>query len=444
MVVKLFFNSIVWLIVASLFCSVSAFAKEDVVDVRVWPSPDKTRVVLDMSGKAKYTHFTLKNPERLVIDLKNTKLSKDLSSISLESGLIKKIRSSKPKRKSDTRLVLELTKRVRPTVFDVAPAGPYGDRVVIDLFDIQKQDAKAQEKLGENRDVVIAVDAGHGGEDPGSIGPSGYYEKYVTLAIAKKVAAQINKIKGMKAILTRTGDYYVHLHSRTRKADRAGADLFISIHADAFTSPGPNGASVWVQSIRRAQTEVGRVFEDQERRSEVLGGVADSIAISDPKANPYLKYAFIDMSMDHSRDQAFYVARDVLSELKGVTKLHKRKPQSMSLGVLKSPNYPSILVETGFISNPKEEKLLKNAWQQNRLSDAIVSAVKKYFNRYPPDGTYLASKKKRVIKHKVKRGESLSVIAQNYNVKVSTIKSANNLKSSVIRLGQTLSIPMSK
>ena len=429
------------LVIALVFVSTSVFAKEDVEDVRVWPSPEKTRVVLDMSGKAKYTFFTLKNPERLVIDLQNTSISKDLKSLDINSSLLKRVRTSKPKRKNDTRLVLDLNKKVRPAISDIAAAGPYGDRVVIDLFDIQKQDAKAQEKLAENRDVVIAIDAGHGGEDPGSIGPSGYYEKYVTLAIAKKVAAQINKEKGMKAILTRTGDYYVDLHARTRKADRSGADLFISIHADAFTSPGPNGASVWVQSIRRARTEVGRVFEDQERHSEVLGGVVDSISANDPTTNTYLKYAFIDMSMDHSRDQAFYVARDMISELKGVTKMHKHKPQSMSLGVLKSPNYPSILVETGFISNPKEEKLLKNAWQQNRLSNAIVKAAKKYFDRYPPDGTWLASQKKSVIKHKVRRGESLSVIAQNYNVSVSTIKSANNLDSSVIRLGQTLSIP---
>lgn len=426
---------------ACMLCSTNVFAKEDVVDVRIWPSPESTRVVLDMSGKPQFSYFSLSNPERLVIDLKNTTVSKNLSNLDIDSKILKKVRKSTPKNKGSTRLVLDLSKKVKPVIFELAPASPYGDRLVIDLVDTQTKNEKSQKKLGTNRDIVVAVDAGHGGEDPGSIGPSGYYEKYITLSIAKKVAAEINKQRGMKAFLTRTGDYYVNLHTRTRAADRAGADLFISIHADAFTSPGPNGASVWLQSTTRASTEVGRIFEDQERQSEVLGGVADAMQDTGLSNDPFLKYAFIDMRMDHSRDQAYYAARKVLSELKGITKLHKHKPQSMSLGVLKSPNYPSILVETGFISNPKEEKLLRNEWQQNRLSSAIVKAVKKYFDSYPPEGTLLASTKPKVIKHKVKRGESLSIIAQRYKVSVSSIKSANNLKSSVIKLGQTLSIP---
>lgn len=429
------------LLIAVFICIQPAIAADTVTDVRIWPSPDSTRVVLDMSGSAKYSYFTLKNPERLVIDLQDTKLSKNLNKLDIDSKLLKKVRKSTPKKKGDVRLVLDLTKSIKPVIFDLPPAGPYGDRLVIDLIDTKTKVAKSEKKVGSNRDVVIAIDAGHGGEDPGSIGPSGKYEKHITLSVAKKIAALINKQKGMKAFLTRTGDYSMDLHARTRAADRAGADLFISVHADAFTSPGPSGASVWLQSTTRATTEVGRIFEDQERQSEVLAGVAQSIQEAGASNDQYLKYAFIDMRMEHSRDQGYYVAKEVLSELQHITKLHQHKPQSMSLGVLKSPNYPSILVETGFISNPKEEKLLTNAWQQNRLAKSIVQAVKKYFDRYPPDGTYYAMKKKSTIKHRVRRGESLSLVAQNYNVSISSIKTANNLKSDTIRVGQLLSIP---
>ncbi len=431
-----------WLmLLTALLVSSFAYATAKVKGVRVWPSPDSTRIVLDLSEQTKYTYFSLENPNRLVVDLQDSKLTASLKNLSHDSKLLKKIRSSKKGNK--TRLVFDLTKKIEPMLFALTPTAPYGHRLVIDLLDTKSkaQKAKAAKKKPRetNRDIVIAIDAGHGGEDPGSIGGKGNYEKRVTLAIAKKLEAKINAEKGLRAMLTRTGDYYVTLHGRTEKARRAGADLFVSIHADAFTTPQPSGASVWVLSLRRANSEIGKWLEKKEKHSQLLGGAAD--AIKDTKTERYLARTLIDMSMDHSMEQAYTAADEVLDELKEITKLHKKKIQSASLGMLKSPDIPSILVETGFISNHKEEKLLTNDWFQNRMATALNKAIKSYFRKNAPDGTYYASIKD--IKHKVKRGESLSLVAQNYNVSVSKLKKANNLKSDKIRIGQVLSIPQS-
>lgn len=425
------------LIMVALFTSGFAVAATKVKSVRVWPSPDSTRIVLDLSGPTKYSYFSLDKPDRLVVDLKDSKLNTNLSTLSHDSKLLKSLRSSV--KGKDTRLVLDLNKKIEPMLFALKPTAPYGHRLVIDLLDTKSKVEKTRKRIEKNRDIVIAIDAGHGGEDPGSIGPKGNYEKHSTLAIAKKLAAKINAEKGMKAVLTRTGDYFVTLHGRTEKARRASADLLVSIHADAFTSPKPAGASVWVLTLRRANSEIGKWLEQKEKHSQLLGGAAD--VIKGTTTERYLARTLIDMSMDHSMEQGYTVAGEVLGELKSITKLHKRKPQAGNFGVLKSPDIPSILVETGFISNPKEEKLLTNGWFQNRMADSLNSAIKSYFRKNPPDGTYYAGIKD--VKHKVKRGESLSLVAQNYNVSVSTIKKANKLKSDKIRVGQILSIPQS-
>ena len=437
---KFFVRLSTWLVLFfALLLSGFVDAAAKVKGVRIWPSPDSTRIVLDLSETSKYTYFSLDKPNRLVVDLQNAKLTTDLKKLSHNSKLLKSIRSSA--KGKNTRLVFDLTKKIEPMLFALAPTAPYGHRLVIDLLDTKAKvaETKTNKPKETNRDIIIAVDAGHGGEDPGSIGAKGNYEKRSTLAIAKKLAAKINAEKGLKAVLTRTGDYFVTLHGRTEKARRAGADLFVSIHADAFTSPKPSGASVWVLSLRRANSEIGKWLEKKEKHSQLLGGAAD--AIKDTTTEKYLARTLIDMSMDHSMEQAYTVADEVLNQLKGITKLHKRKTQSASLGMLKSPDIPSILVETGFISNPKEEKLLTNDWFQNRMATSLTKAIKSYFKKNAPAGTYYASIKE--LKHKVKRGESLSLVAQNYKVSVSKIKKANNLKSDKIRVGQVLSIPQS-
>src|SRR5690606_10269930 len=282
-------------------------------------------------------------------------------------------------------------------------------------------------------------DAGHGGDDPGSIGPTGKYEKHIVLKIAQALAKRMNDDPNMQAYLVRTGDYYVDHGVRTKKARDAGADLFISIHADAFTSPQPSGASVWVLSKRRADNELGRWLEAKERHSELLGGAAEIIQSND--TDGYLTQTLFDMQMDNSMASGYAAAQSILSELGTVTKLHKRAPQAASFAVLTSPNIPSILVETGFISNPQEERnLLSNAHQQ-KLAQSLYRGVYNYFTRNPIDGTAFA--KRMPTKHVVKSGESLSVLAQRYNTSVKAIQTQNNMRGSVLRVGQVLEIPAS-
>lgn len=429
-----------------LFISTKVLAKNNMEGVRVWPSPESTRVVFDMSSKPDFSYFMLKNPLRLVIDLQNTQQAKYLPSVPKKHNLISKLRYSKPKKKNSTRVVFELTGVVKPVVFALAPTGPYKNRLVVDLyskkqksFSVDKSTAKKRTRTAD-RDIIIAIDAGHGGEDPGSIGPAGTYEKNITLQIAKRVARLVDKEPGMKARLIRTGDYYLKLNTRTAHARKKRADFFVSIHADAFSSPGPNGTSVWVLSLRRANSEIGKWLEDKEKHSQLLGGAAD--LIKDTANEKYLAKALLDMSMDHSMKTAFQVADEVVKELKSVSKLHKKRPQAANFGVLKSPDIPSILVETGFISNPKEERKLNTAQHQQRLAQAIFYSIRNYYKRNPPDDSLFASlKNTKPLRHKVKSGESLSVLASRYGTTISALKKHNQLKKNTLYIGQILMIP---
>lgn len=418
-------------------------AQNDIDGLRIWPSPASTRVVLDLDAAPEFTYFTLSNPHRLVIDLSNTRRDTDLSVAQDMGELVKRVRYSTPKTNKDARIVVELNRKADPTLFAMTPTAPYGHRLVIDLLD-SNPPAPApividQSSNNRDRDIIIAIDAGHGGEDPGSIGPSGSYEKHITLSIAKKLEAMINNERGMRAIMTRTGDYYISPNRRPEIAREKKADLFISVHADAFTQPEPRGGSVWVLSMRRADTELGRWMEKTERHSELLGGAAE--VISDKSSELYLAETILGLSMDHSMATSFDLSNEVISELKQITRMHKRTPQAASLAVLTSPDIPSILVEVGFISNPEEEKNLNWSKHRERLAQSIFTATKRYFKQVPPDGTLWASEKATNRTHKVQSGESLSLLAQRYNVAVSRIKEANNLNSDVVRIGQVLTIP---
>ncbi|MEP2652901.1 MAG: N-acetylmuramoyl-L-alanine amidase, partial [Paraglaciecola sp.] len=256
-----------------------SFAKNAIEGLRIWPSPNTTRLVFDLSDTPKYTYFTLQKPYRLVVDIENTPKTFDFSKVANESKLVKKVRYSKAKNSGSVRVVIELSKNVEKNIFALPPTSPYGDRLVIDLNDptasVPKVVLDAQSST--DRDIIIVIDAGHGGEDPGSIGRGGSYEKNVTLGIAKRLESLIKKEKGLKAVMTRTGDYYISPNKRPQLARKHKADLLVSIHADAFTTPQPNGASVWVLSMRRANTELGRWMERTERHSELLGGAAEII-----------------------------------------------------------------------------------------------------------------------------------------------------------------------
>lgn len=431
----------IWLSLLLLLLTAPVSAQNEMEGVRIWPSPTNTRVVFDLAEAPQYSYFTLKNPTRLVVDLANTDKNFNLDKIKNDSDLVKKLRYSTPKDKQSVRVVLELNESADTQIFSLPPTPPYGDRLVIDLGSRSKAPPQIvkQRAQGANRDIIVAVDAGHGGEDPGSIGRAGSYEKNVVLSIAKRLAERIDNTPGMKSVLIRTGDYYVDHYKRTELARRSKADLFVSIHADAYTTPQPSGASVWVLSMRRANSELGRWLESTEKHSQLLGGAAE--VIQDTSSERYLTQALLDMSMDHSLSTSYELSRDILGEMGQITKLHKKVPQAASLAVLTSPDIPSILIETGFISNPREEKNLNWATFRQNMADAIFGGIQKHFKRRPPDGTLWAKLKRENRTHKVSPGESLSLLAQRYNVPVSRIKAANNLETDMVRIGQVLTIP---
>ena len=485
--------------------------------VRIWPSPDNTRVVLDMSSAPNFNYFTLTGPDRLVIDLKGASNAANLARIENNSELVRKIRQSTPLEKGGLRLVMDLSSAIKPVVFPLAPAGPYGHRLVIDLPYEEKRSAAAVQSTpvgGKGKGVVIAIDPGHGGEDPGSIGPRRTYEKRVTLAVSQKLAALIDREPGMRAVLTRRGDYFVDLNKRSEIARKAKADLLVSVHADSFHNSTPRGASVWVLSTNRANREMGSWLEKQEKQGELLGGVGKVLAESDP--NPYLAQTFLDLSMDKSRAEGYDVSRQILRSMGKVARLHKKAPEHASLAVLKAPDIPSVLVETGFISNHAEEKLLATASYQDQLARAIFEGIRNYYRAHPTKGAMLTGKgqasrppattrsapvaqqpvsqprqvqsqpvvsnkmpatardggaatgsgagvikpysaaaqetgapvssvgdydKSQMLRHVVQRGESLSRLAEKHGVSQSTLVEINQLRSRDIQIGQTIYIP---
>lgn len=413
------------------------FAANNIKGIRIWPAPESTRVVFDLSKKPDFTYFSLSKPQRLVIDFAHSKSLVSLSNVLKNDKRIKKIRSSQSKTKGTTRLVLELIDNYQLAVFPLAPAGTYGDRLVIDLYDKNKTTTvKKTIKTSSKRDIVIAIVAGHGGEDPGSIGSRGTYEKRVTLSIAKKLEKLINNRSGLKAVMIRKGDYYVNHNRKTELARKSKADLLISIHADAFTSKQPSGASVLVQSTRRANSEFTRWIANRQKESELLGGAGETIKKTKDKN---LAITLADMKKEHTMGSSYAFAEHVIKQLKKVTKLHKSKPEGLSLAVLKSSDIPSVLIETGFISNPQEERNLTSSVHQQKLAKAIYTAVDAYFSYNSPDGSLYAAT--RLQQHKIRSGESLSVVAKRYNVSINNLKKLNNLRSNVIRIGQTLTIP---
>ncbi len=431
--------TLLWLLLATASLSVSdVFANTNSINgVRVWPAPESTRIVFDLKTKPDYKYFTLTKPSRLVIDFKNTKNNTILKTLADNDPRIKLFRTSTSKAKSSTRLVLELSKSYPLTIFPLAPAGQYGDRLVVDLYDKSgKAQVVTKTVPSGKRNIIIAIVAGHGGEDPGSIGAKGTYEKRVTLSIAKKLAKLIDQRNGFKAVMIRTGDYYVTHSRKTELARKNKADLLISIHADAFVSPKPRGASVLVQSSRRANSEFTRWIANRQDESELLGGAGETIKKTKDKN---LAFTLADMKKEYTMASSYEFALHVIKEIKQVTRLHKKEPEGLSLAVLKSSDIPSVLIETGFISNPTEEKNLNSKNHQQKLAKAIFKAVDSYFIENTPKGTLLAATTMK--KHKVRSGESLSVLAQRYKISVATIKSVNNLKSNVLRIGQTLKIP---
>ncbi|MEC8428019.1 MAG: N-acetylmuramoyl-L-alanine amidase [Pseudomonadota bacterium] len=421
-----------------------------VKSLRLWRAPDNTRLVFDLSAPVEHKIFTLSNPARLVIDVSGASMSSQLAKLDLNDTPIKKVRSAK-RNGNDLRVVLDLKEAVRPKSFTLKKHGDKLDRLVVDLFDQNKTVIKTvqqvtQQASGKKRDIIIAIDAGHGGEDPGAVGPKigkkRALEKHVVLAISKELATLINKQPGYRAELIRKGDYYIPLRKRRNLAREKRADLFISIHADAFKDKRAKGASVFALSRRGATSETARFLARKENEADLIGGVG-SVSLEDK--DEVLAGVLVDLSMTATLSSSLEVGDRVLKSMDSVAKLHKHQVEQAGFAVLKSPDVPSILVETGFISNPDEAKKLSSHYYRSNMAKSIFKGVKQYFNQYPPAGSYVAWKKAggKDREHVIARGDTLSGIAKRYNVSVNQLRSANSLSSSTIRIGQRLKIPAS-
>ena len=427
------------LIALLLLLSAAANAGGTVEDIRIWSEHGKTRVVLDLSQPVEHNIFTLRGPDRLVIDLKDSRLAAALTQLPHGAGSVRSIRSA-VRSDGQLRVVLDLNQDVRSRSFTVSPNSQFGDRLVIDLQRVGSVTTvkRASDKYRPGRDIVVAVDPGHGGYEPGAIGRSGTREKDVALSIAKELARRINAEPGMRAILVRDRDVYIDHRDRTQFARDNRADLFVSIHADAVDDPRANGASVYALSMQGASDEAAHQLAQRENAS--VGGVS-----LDDK-DEVLAFFLLDLSQNAALSASLDVGGKVAIELSRVTRMHRRSIQQAGFLVLKSPDMPSILVEAAFISNPAEEKKLRDRAHQGRLANAILAGIRNYFFTNPPPDTQIAMdlrrKPTRQVRYIITRGDTISQIAERYNVSAASIRRANKLSTDNIRIGQTLNIPI--
>ena len=420
----------------ALFTGYAAHAADTLVSsTRVWPAPDSTRVTIESQQPIRHKLFNLDNPDRLVLDLEDVALNAAVTDIagkiSAEDPYIKGVRAGRFK-PGTIRLVFDLKAKVKPEAFALAPIAGYGHRLVLDIYPLTPPDpllaflkrresgqpetpattpapapaltptpelaapevgppavvakseppapkpaARAARPASE-RLITIAIDPGHGGEDPGARGRSGTLEKNVTLSIAQKLKERIETEPNMRAVLTRDGDFFIPLHMRVEKARRVRADLLVSIHADAFIKPSANGSSVFALSERGATSVAARWLAKQENDADLIGGV--NLGIKDP----YLKQTLLDLSQTASINDSLKLGKAVLQEMGGINRLHKNYVEQAGFAVLKAPDIPSILIETAFISNPDEERKLRDPFYQNKMADAIFAGIKRYFSKNPP------------------------------------------------------------
>lgn len=425
------------LIVPALLAWAPAALGVDLEGIRTHQAPDHTRVVFDTNAAVRYKVFTLKNPHRVVIDLKKTRPQRGFKAPKPKGDSILRIRLGR--RLGGThRVVLDMAQAARPKHFTLQPIEPYGHRLVVDLYapETPRKPRIAPQPAAE-RDVLIAVDAGHGGDDPGAIAPTGAYEKDIVLSIAKRVQRELGAVDGFKAVLVRSGDYYVPLRRRAQIARQQRADLFVSIHADAFRLASVRGASVYALSDRGASSEMARHLADRANRSDLIGGVGP-VSLHDKDDD--LASVLIDLSMDGTLRASLDVGQAVVGSLSGVARMHKRRVEQAAFAVLKSPDVPSILVETGFLSNPQEARLLATASHQRKIAKAIADGIRGYMVRNPPPGTAIAALG-RELRHTTGRGDTISAIAARYRVSAGMLRAANGLTGDTIRVGQVLVIP---
>ncbi|MDF1581693.1 MAG: N-acetylmuramoyl-L-alanine amidase [Methyloprofundus sp.] len=430
--------------------SVVFAAQTKVQKLRIQSTNENTRLVFDVSSIPEYQIFQLKNPERLVIDFNDTYLEKSLAQPPKNHPILASLRTGH-RNKKDLRVVIDLQSKVAPKSFILKANNKYGPRLVIDLPVkstkplAKKQAIKASKvvktDLGKVKLFVVAVDAGHGGKDPGARGTHGTLEKQVVFEIAQKLTSLINKQPGMKAVMVRKGDYFVPLRERIKIARKANADLFVSIHADAFNNSDVTGASVFTLSRRGATSVAARWLADHENAADLVGGIS-----LDDK-DDVLASVLLDLSQTAAQDISQLVAKEVLNNFGRIGELHSDTVQKAGFMVLKSPDIPSILVETAFISNPQEERRLKSGTYQLKMAQAIQQGIVSYAKNHNVALATSLNKPEHnspeAPVHKISRGETLLGIALKYGVTLDQLKQANMLVSSnSIKVGQILSIPV--
>lgn len=486
------------LVTLLLLVSTPLFAA-NLSDIKVANGDSQATVTLSFAGQPVYGFFPLRNPDRVVLDIRQSGVIQGLPLSFSGENIVKRIRTSTPKDKQSVRLVLELTQpgktravtqrngnnyNVVFTINGTRPATrstpsrtltpsrvPTQSTSTSNPFDASPVTAvtstastvRPGSASSLNDTVIVAIDAGHGGQDPGAMGQNGLKEKNVTIAIARKLKVLLNNDPMFKGVLTRDGDYFISVMGRSDVARKANANVLVSIHADAAPSHAATGASVWVLSNRRANSEMANWLEQKEKQSELLGGAGDLLANS--QADPYLSQAVLDLQFGHSQRVGYDIAVKVLQQMRGVATLHKRLPEHASLGVLRSPDIPSLLVETGFISNTSEERLLGSSAHQEKIAQSIYKGLRTYFLAHPlqsvpkeenrPVGSQptisVASNPATGVtqytgvtqRHTVTRGETLSGIAAKYGVSMATLRELNTLKRDVVWVGQRLKVPAS-
>lgn len=420
------------LAVATAFGS-PAFGVE-VRGMRLWHAPDYSRVVLDLSEAATPRVFGLDSsgdlPSRLVIDLPGARFAGQLPSPQATGPLIHKVRKGRPN-PGTLRLVLDLEREVQSDSFALGPNRVYGHRFVIDLRPSgQASPVEKKPTVEEESQIVVVIDPGHGGEDPGAVGARGTYEKNIALAIAKKVARQLTAHTEIRTVLTRRGDYFISLRKRREIARKHHADLFVSVHADAFKNAKARGSSVYALSQGGATSEQAKWLADQENASDLIGG--ESLSDKDPQ----LARVLFDMSITDTINESLVLGDRLLSEFKTIGPVHSRRVEQAGFLVLKSPDIPSVLVETGYITNPHEEKLLRSDAHQEKVAQAIYVGILAHLETIKVKRAALESQRN----YTVRTGDSLSLIAKRTGSTVARLKQLNEMSSDTVYVGQTLRI----
>ncbi|GFZ75777.1 N-acetylmuramoyl-L-alanine amidase [Pseudohongiella nitratireducens] len=410
-----------------------------------------TRAEFELSESAEYSVFVLENPDRIVIDFASTTSQVNTAGVVVSGTAVSRVRSA-VRNGTDTRVVFDLTQPLNPSSYQVAAGNEESPRLVIDMFPpgveipvvAERNRSLAPDNAVSQRDIVVAIDAGHGGDDPGAIGYDGrLQEKNIALAISQAIFERLQTVPGYEPVMIRDGDYYVRLQQRPQLARENRADIFLSIHADSFRTQRAEGVTVYALSQTTAEDENIRRVTEKENSADLLGGVAGDTSLREFEDD--LALTLLDISMAWSIEQSMIAGKHILSAVGGVARLRRDEPQQGNLWVLRSPDIPSLLIETGYLSNPDEARQLASSSYQNRLADAIVNGVMSYFYERPPEGTMVAWQKAKgqwpTGEYIVRRGDSLSEIAARFNVSLATLKAGNRLSGNVIQVGQRLVIP---